>query len=681
MPCRNDGLLLNAVVACWRRQLAQHWRTVLCLAAGLTLVVAGCTTPVRVARVDPREVERQLDSNVISTHQLSEATRLVLYRENLLERFDTDPDDALASLHRTLAAEPADPDVLFALAEMSFFLALGPGQQQHALSAAVYAYAFLFPEHPQQRLSGFDPRLRTACDIYNRSLTRAFASADRSRLELHAGRYGLSFGSIEVTFDPAGARWGEQILSNFTPIDELRITGLKIRYRRPGIGASLAADATPQVQEHGFQVEPDVKVPVTALLRVETSRPGLAEGRLRGSLEIYPAFEPSDITIAGQSVPLEVDTSTAFAFSLSDPKVWESELAGFFDGNFVHRTAAHLVGLEPYRRGQIPVVIIHGTGSSAGRWANLVNDLQSDSVIREGYQFWSFSYASGNPTSFSAAQLREVLAAAVHTLDPHGQDPALRNIVLIGHSQGGLLAKWMTIESGSQLWDTFSDKPPEALRLSAQSRSLLRQVFFVTPLPEIRRVIFIATPHHGSFVADSPLGQLVARFVTPRAPIMTALRDLTEDNPADLRFNPGSTRFGSIWSMTPANPLLQAFAAIPVAPTVAAHSIIAVQGDGPVETGDDGVVTYKSAHIPEAVSELVVRAGHSVQAEPQTVREVRRILLRHLAEVCPTSCVPVNARDRQPLALRALDAAAPPSPRVASARPGRFPVQDQGGAQ
>src|SRR5262249_32293349 len=113
-----------------------------------------------------------------------------------------------------------------------------------------------------------------------------------------------------------------------------------------------------------------------------------------------------------------------------------------------------------------------------------------------------------------------------------------------------------------------------------------------------------------------------------------------------------------VWSMTPTNPLLQALAAIPVAPTVAAHSIIAVQGDGPVETGDDGVVTYQSAHIPEAVSELVVRAGHSMQAEPETGREVRRILLRHRADVCPQHCVPEPARPGPPLAWRALDAAA-----------------------
>jgi len=35
---------------------------------------------------------------------------------------------------------------------------------------------------------------------------------------------------------------------------------------------------------------------------------------------------------------------------------------------------------------------------------------------------------------------------------------------------------------------------------------------------------------------------------------------------------------------------------------------------------------------------VVVRAGHSVQSHPETVREVRRILLLHLAEACPTGC-------------------------------------------
>ena len=588
--------------------------------------------------MDPREVERQLDSNVISTGRLSEATRVVLHHENLSEQFDTDPEAVRASLHSRLAAGKSNPDLLYALAEISFLRAAETGWHQHSLSAAVYAYAFLFPEDAKQRPSAFDPRFRTACDIYNRSITRAFASADRSRLELRSGRFPLSFGTIDVTFDPARARWGDQLLSNFTPADELGVTGLNIRYRRAGIGASLAADATPPAQEKGFQVEPEVKVPVTALFRVEAPWRSLAAGRLRGVIEIYPAFEPNEVAIAGQSVPLEADTTTAFAFSLSDPKVWKSEFAGFFDGSLFDRTAAQLVGLEPYRRGQIPVVFIHGTGSSPGRWANLINDLQSDPVIREGFQFWTFSYATGNPTSFSAERLRAALQQAVLKLDPDGKDPGLRQIVLIGHNQGGLLAKWMTIESGSRLWDTLSDKPPEQLRLAEENKSLLRRIFFVRPLPEVRRVIFIATPHHGSFVADDSIAELIARLVTPAGRVLSALSDLTQDNAEQLNLRPASTRFGSVWSMSPDNPLLQVFSTIPVSRRVAAHSIIAVKGNGPVETGDDGVVSYQSAHIPEAASELVVRSGHSVQSDPHTVNEVRRILLLHLAETCLKGC-------------------------------------------
>ena len=633
LACGNAGYRSIALIT-WRWFTRQRWHMALAVAVGALSLLTACATPIRVERLDPRVVERELDSNVISTGHLSEATQIVLHRQGLSEQFQDDPDGAIASLHRTIAAGKSNPDVLFALAEMAFHRAEQTGERPYFLAAAVYAYAFLFPQDPSQRASGFDPRFRTACDIYNRSLTWAFASPDRSRVELRSGRYALPFGIIDITYNPAGARWGDQALSDFTPADELAIKGLNIRYRRPGIGASLTAKATPPAQERGFQVEPNIEVPVTALLRIKDSRRDLALGRLRGSIEIHPAFEPSDVKISVLPVTIKKKKITAFAFSLSDPKVWESEIWGFLEGDFFDRTEAQLVGLEPYRPGQIPVVFIHGTASSSGRWANLINDLQSDPAIREGYQFWSFSYASGNPTAYSAWKLRVELEAAVHKLDPRGRDPALRQIVLIGHSQGGLLAKWLVIDSGSRLWDTLSSKPPEELRVSPETSRLLRRVFFVAPVPDVRSVIFIATPHHGIFVAESSIGQFLASFVTPHQRILSALRDLTSDNPEALRIRSSATQFGSVWDMSPSNPFVKAFAAIPVSSKVDAHSIIAVAGDGPVATGNDGVVSYQSAHIPEAVSELVVRSGHSVQSNPQTVNEVRRILLVHLAKAC-----------------------------------------------
>jgi pimeloyl-ACP methyl ester carboxylesterase len=605
--------------------------------AGLVLLVAGCTTPIEVTHTGG-EAERHLDANAVSTGELSEPTRIVLHQQNLSDRLTMDPDGTIAFLHQIVARGGA-PDAFFALAELSYLRALNTYRPATALAAAVYAYAFLFPDDVKQRPSAFDPRFRAACVIYNRGLAWAFATPDRSRVDLRAGRVELPFGSIDIAFDPAAIRWGDVQLSGFIPAASLSVTGLEALYRRPGLGASLAAEATPRDQQGGLRIEPNVKVPVTALLRVDNLSRDLGQGHLKGRLEVHPAFEPSDVQIGGQSVPLETDTSKAFALGLSDPKVWESEFSGFLNGNLFDRAGTQLVGLEPYRAGQIPVVFIHGTGSSSGRWANLINDLQGDPVIREHFQFWSFSYATGNPTAFSAEELRAALAEAVGKLDPQNRDPALHQIVVIGHSQGGLLAKWLAIHSGSRLWDVLSAKPPEALPISAESARLLREAYFVEPMPEVKRVIFIATPQRGSFVAESPIGQLLARLVTPQARLLGALRELTDlEGTGDLRFRPGEVRLASVWSMSPTNPLLQVFASIPVSPKIAAHSIIAVQGDGPVETGDDGVVSYQSAHIQEAASELVVRSGHSVQSDPRTVAEVRRILLLHLTGACPGGC-------------------------------------------
>jgi hypothetical protein len=85
----------------------------------------------------------------------------------------------------------------------------------------------------------------------------------------------------------------------------------------------------------------------------------------------------------------------------------------------------------------------------------------------------------------------------------------------------------------------------------------------------------------------------------------------------------------SIDNITPGNHFLKTLAGIPVAPGVAAHSIIAVRGDGPPERGSDGVVSYASAHLEGVESELVVRSGHSAQSNPEVIQEVRRILVEH----------------------------------------------------
>ena len=93
----------------------------------------------------------------------------------------------------------------------------------------------------------------------------------------------------------------------------------------------------------------------------------------------------------------------------------------------------------------------------------------------------------------------------------------------------------------------------------------------------------------------------------------------------------------SIDNMSPGHPFIRKLAEIPLTPAVTAHSIIAVEGDGPLEDAGDGVVKYRSAHVAGVVSERVVQSPHSgMQAKAQTVEEVRRIFLEHSAtSACP----------------------------------------------
>ena len=85
----------------------------------------------------------------------------------------------------------------------------------------------------------------------------------------------------------------------------------------------------------------------------------------------------------------------------------------------------------------------------------------------------------------------------------------------------------------------------------------------------------------------------------------------------------------SLDNMRPGSPFLQKLSQLPIDPHVTAHSIVAVTCDGPLDEGGDGVVKYESAHIDGVESELIVRSSHSAQANPETINEVKRILIEN----------------------------------------------------
>jgi pimeloyl-ACP methyl ester carboxylesterase len=609
------------------------------LAVTLALALA-CASPAGIRRVDGREVHRTLTANVLSTGEPSVPTRNVLQRMGLRELFERDPAAAIDAIH----ASELRPGRVFALAELSFWLGEENGDRARYLAAAVYAWAYLFPGPGGEKPPATDPRYRLACDLYNRGLTEGIDLPALEDARWSGGSIQLPFGVLEVQFDRSELAWGGWQLGEFLPAAYFEVRGLRNRYRYPGVGAPVVASlvepiAGESAKELRVHISKRLKVPATALLRIEHARERLKTGELSARLELITQDERRAVEIEGETVPLEFETSSALAYTIEGPPVWLREFGAFFYGGILPRLTApaeeQVLFLQPYRPGRMPVVLVHGTASSVVRWADLVNELQSDPLIWDRYQIWLYSYDSGNPIGYSAGVFREALRATVAALDPEDRDPALRQMLVIGHSQGGLLTKLTAVDSGDRFWRNLSRKTFAEMKLEPDEREVLERSTFFTPLPYVKRVIFIATPHRGSYLTLERLGRWVAGFVELPNGLSQLTYDFVARNQDDLLIRRLDRPVTALDNMTPGNPFLKTLLELDVAPDVAAHSIIAVEGDGPPEEGADGVVRYKSAYLDGVESTLVVRSSHSCQGHPAVIEEVRRILREHASAARP----------------------------------------------
>jgi pimeloyl-ACP methyl ester carboxylesterase len=261
----------------------------------------------------------------------------------------------------------------------------------------------------------------------------------------------------------------------------------------------------------------------------------------------------------------------------------------------------------------------------------MINSLTADPELRRRYQLWNYVYSSGNPLPISVGELRDALTAMVQKLDPEGKDPALRQMVIIGHSQGGLLTHCAAIDTGDRIWNALRTERFEDVKMSEAERERLRHMLFLEPLPFVSRVVFISTPHRGSYLAGGFARRWARRLMSLPGDVAARGRETIQlaKGSSMEKFSHGRMPT-SLDSMSPKNPLLPILAEIPVAPGVKAHSIIAVQGDGDYHKGRDGIVAYQSAHVDYVESEFIVRSYHSCLNQPATIEEVRRILHEHL---------------------------------------------------
>jgi len=568
----------------------------------------------------------------------SERTLETLKRLDLERRYRRDPADVLATLGPQVRVNP-DADLVYALAELSWVEAKRLERRHRGesidrtIDTLSYAHDYLFGPALAHARQPSDPRYRLACDLYNGSLDRLLREAQSSGGKIEANReFSLKAKGREQVCKVVltNSPWVADDVDQIILASAFDVSGLPTLNYQYGMGVPLIAvrrsGKTPEGVERFYP--PEMGFPLTAFV---TPPSKLRANPAPGGELVVELVDPLRTRNVGEPpMPIESDLTTPLAYMWS-----RSDLSRFgWTGLLRPGPSAGRAGLmliRPYEPGKIPVVMVHGLASSPLAWVAMVNDLLRDPRVQERYQFMLYMYPSGIPVPIAAAGLRETLGEAEKTFRmPDGSpDPAFRQMVLLGHSMGGLLSHAMAVNSGQKFWELNTYVPIDAIKGPPDVIDELRRYMIFDAEPYVRRVVFLATPHRGSELSRRVVGRVGSTLISEPDHVSGLLVKLVRDNPDAFprRFRRLPT---SIDTLDIDSPYLKALMTMKPGPDVKFHSIIGSLRPEGKENTTDGVVAYRSSHFDGVESETIVQSDHSVQNNPYAIMEVHKILLEHV---------------------------------------------------
>lgn len=414
--------------------------------------------------------------------------------------------------------------------------------------------------------------------------------------------------SYRVRFSRGGrdGRWDPDWFTSVTPAAEVDLKTIERRNRIDGYGGSLVGVRKTSPLEP-FSPWVGVTAPVTAVLD------------FKGSNVTISLLDPTVITkaaVAGRECVLDADFSAPLAYYPQQSEMWVGLMGALRTAGQMGTTGLFM--LQPYDPERIPLIFVHGLISTPRMWRNVINELETDPLLRKRYQCWVFSYPTGNPPLYSALRLRDELAKVQQRF------PDSKNMVLVGHSMGGLLSRTQVTTLDRRAWDSIGKEKAADFFKGVKPGSLVERSILFKANPHIDRVIFICTPHRGSEMAIGRIGELAIKLISLPADIAASAANTSMEV---ITGEPGRLPT-SVDGLSPRNLTIKALDQQPI--TVPHHSIIGDRGEGDTPNSSDGVVKYWSSHLTSAKSEKVVPGPHGACELPETLDELRRLLHLHL---------------------------------------------------
>ena len=601
---------------------------------------------VEVTPVRKQNLFTPLRSYVAGPATPSERTVQLLRNYNLESHLKTDPDQVIDWLQELVLDSPS-LDEVHALAEICKLQAdwsANSGDPQRAAglyaNAIVHAHQFLFDSNLNVKRNAYDPQFRSICDIYNQSLASILRTLSQEQMLL-PGREVSIGGDVlgcDMEFQVVG-RWKNQQFERFELVNDFKTTGIENQYRTYGLGVPLIAIC--KTEKTGSKEDkyypPSLTLPMTAFCEVVKSD---SDSKFKAVVKLYDPLEQTHVDHRQVSVPLESDLTTPLAYHLNDPLLNSGLLATATLINGELADGIHgMYMLSPFDPNKIPVVMVHGIWSSPVTWAHMFNDLRAVPEIHENYQFWFYAYPTGQPFWISAQQMREDLARIRRELDPGSDAPALDDMILIGHSMGGLVSQLQVMDSGNQFWNELvSRKPFGDLMGDYASIERLRDTFFFEANQGVDRVVMIGTPNHGSATANATTRWIGQKLFTLPDFLGTEFQKLVRDNPHILGDGKLLTTTTSVDALAPDCPIFDVMNSRKRPQNIKFHNVIGqIPRRGLIHksglSDGDGVVSVESARSEFADSEVIINSEHAkIHQHPGCILEIRKILTENLVE-------------------------------------------------
>jgi len=636
----------HSIVRCWPRSCAQRstrlfWFPIAILSLG---AFVGCKTEkwvdVREIPLNPLSGVLQLTSD--SGPQPTPRTRQFLRRYDLVGDIENKPRVLLDKVHELLVEEP-DNEKVYSFVELAYIHGRRAENEgnlaeatDHYGAAVAYAYSYLFDTRFEAGRNPYDPQFRRICDLYNAALEDGLRIICQNGCikpgdEVNVNTCGQEF-QIEVV---AHGPWQREDFGDIKFASDFQSEKLRNQYRTYGLGVPLIVTKKRKDDDPAEEYYPDsLCFPATAFLQVTTTPGTDTEGgkpTVRCVLELIDPLDQPYAMVGQEPVPLQTDLTTPLAYFLSRPEFDSNTIAkwGLLSPGDTQEIRG-LYMLEPYNPRKVPVIMVHGLMSSPVTWIEMFNDLRALPELRDNYQFWFYLYPTGQPFWVSAAQLRDDLAQTREKLDPQHQALALDQMVLVGHSMGGLVSRLQTIDSEDDYWNLVSHESPDALEASDEDREQLFRLVFFKANESVRRVVTIGTPHRGSDYANDTARWLARKLISLPNYMLDTKRRIVANNPGYFHDTWAMTVNTSIDSLSPDSPILPLMLEADQPSWIKYHNIV---GRIPDQTSwweqlttqrlapdGDGVVAFSSAHLEDVESELVVPADHtSVHRHPRSV--------------------------------------------------------------